>query len=104
MIITPDSHPDEERICIFAPNHHINQAVISAIQSKLNSNTSGCESNEIYHPRTELDSHANMVVLGMNAFIFESTGRIFSVKPFQSELGTTENVPIVYGAVDYDFQ
>ena len=45
-----------------------------------------------------------MVVLGKNAFIFESTSRICSVKPFSSELGLTENLPIVDGAIAYDCQ
>ena len=33
-------------------------------------------------PRTELDYHANMVVLGAHAFIFESTNRTCNVQPF----------------------
>ena len=73
MIISPDSHPDEGRTCILSPNHPVIQAVISAVQYKFASNTSGCESNKTDNQRTELDSHANIVVLGMNALIFEST-------------------------------
>ena len=52
--------------------------------------------------QTELDSHANMVVLGQNAYIFESTGRTCNVKPFDSTLGTATNIPIVDGAVAYE--
>ena len=51
------------------PNKHIIQDVISAIQYKVASTTSGYESNENYYQRTELYLNANMVVLGMNAFI-----------------------------------
>ncbi len=43
-----------------------------------------------------------MVVLGKNAFVFESTGRTCNVQPFASELGMASNVPIVDGAVAYD--
>ena len=43
-----------------------------------------------------------MVVLGKHAFIFESTGRTCSVRPFSSELGVANNVPIVDGAIAYD--
>ncbi len=43
-----------------------------------------------------------MVVLGRNAFIFESTGRTCNVQPFSSELGTATNVPIVDGAIAYE--
>jgi len=53
--------------------------------------------------RTELDSHANMVVLGDNAFIFESTGRTCNVKPFDSNLGTSHDIPIVDGALAYEY-
>ena len=34
MINNPDSHPDEGRTSILAPNHHVIQAVISSVQSK----------------------------------------------------------------------
>ena len=44
-----------------------------------------------------IDSHANMVVLGKNSFIFESTGCTCNVKPFDSALGTAANIPIVDG-------
>jgi len=50
-------------------------------------------------PCTELDSHANMVVLGRNSFIFESTGKTCNVKPFSEEIGVAEDVPIVDGAI-----
>ena len=53
-------------------------------------------------PRTELDSHANMVVLGGNAFIFESTNRHCNVQPFDPSIGVASKVPIVDGAVAYE--
>ena len=53
-------------------------------------------------PRTYLDSHANMVVLGSNFFVFESTGRIFNVQPFTSDLGIAKNVSIVDGSLAHD--
>ena len=53
-------------------------------------------------PCSELDSHANMVVLSKRAFIFESSGRTCNVRPFSEELGIAKNVPIVDGAVAYD--
>ena len=49
-----------------------------------------------------MDSHANMVVLGSNSFVFESTGRTCNVQPFSTDLGTASNVPIVDGALAYD--
>ena len=53
-------------------------------------------------PRTELDSHANMVFLGAHAFIFESTNRTCNVQPFDPSLGTASKIPIVDGAVVYE--
>ena len=54
-------------------------------------------------PRTELDSHANMVVLGANAFIFDRVqDRRCDVSPFDPSLGKATSVPIVDGAIAYD--
>ena len=53
-------------------------------------------------PTSELDSHANMIVLGQHAFIFESTGRTCNVQPFSPDLGIATNIPIVDGAIAYD--
>ena len=46
-------------------------------------------------PRTELDSHANMIVLGLNSFVFESTGRTCNAQPFSSDLGIEKDAHIV---------
>ena len=53
-------------------------------------------------PRTELDSYANMIMLGKNSFVFESTGRTCNAQPFSSDLGMATNVFIVNGALAYD--
>ena len=50
------------------------------------------EDNE--DPRTELDSHANMVVLGAHALIIESTNRTCNVQPFDPSLGIASKFPI----------
>ena len=52
--------------------------------------------------RVELDSHANMVIMGKNSFIFESSRKTYDVKPFMTGLGTAKNVSIVDTAVAYD--
>ena len=53
-------------------------------------------------PRTELDTHANMCVLGRHAYIFESTGKTCNVNSFMDGLGVAKDVPIVDGAIAYD--
>jgi len=56
-------------------------------------------------PRTELDRHANMIVVGKNAFVFSRViGRTCEVTPFSSELGTVKEVPIVDAAIAYHCQ
>ena len=77
------------------PNPYLVDAIISAVDT---SN----ESSGTADPRTELDSHANMVVLGKDCFVFEGTGRSCTVRPFSSDLGIAENVPIVDAALAYD--
>ena len=53
--------------------------------------------------RTELDSHANMVVLGRNCFVFDSVqDRYCEVEPFDKSIGTLKRVPIVDAAIVYD--
>ena len=81
------------------PNEHVISAIIATLEA---CNVSSTYSANTALPRTELDSHANMVVLGKNAFIFESTGRTCNVKPFTDQLGIVENVPIVDAAIAYE--
>ena len=93
--------PDEGSVSQSDPNLHTIDAVISSIQSSIYS-TSATGQYGSADPRTELDSHANMVVLGKHSFIFESSGRTCNVSPFAKELGIASNVPIVDGAIAYD--
>ena len=54
-------------------------------------------------PRTELDSHANMCVLGKHAFIFDMVQDMTcDVHPFDPSLGSVKSVPIVDGVIAYD--
>ena len=53
--------------------------------------------------RSELDSHANMVVLGRNCFVFDGVhGKTCDVEPFDPKLGKAKKVPVVDAAVAYD--
>ena len=57
---------------------------------------------EVYgdDPRTELDSHSNMVVLWSNSFVFESTGSTWNIQPLNNDIDMERNVPIVDGALN----
>jgi hypothetical protein len=82
------------------PNRHLISAVVQGMTAEVFAFMPvGTFSAD---PRSELDSHANMVVLGKHAFIFESSGRTCNVRPFSEELGIAENVPIFDGAIAYD--
>jgi hypothetical protein len=51
--------------------------------------------------RTELDSHANMPVVGRNAYIISDTGRVADVSPFTPNYASMQ-IRIVDAAVQYD--
>ena len=75
------------------PNAHISEVILTpALDMEVS----------IDDTRTELDSHANIVILGLNSFVFESTGRTCNVQPFSSDLGIATDVPIIDGALAYD--
>ena len=51
---------------------------------------------------TELDSHANMCVVGQQATIINRTGKHAEVRAFSNECQTMKKVPIVDAAFAYD--
>ena len=51
---------------------------------------------------TELDSHANMFVLGNQCTIIQRTRRYAGVNEFISDVGLMAQVPIVDTALEYD--
>ena len=54
-----------------------------------------------FTPRTELDSHANMAVLGKHCFVFENSGRSCDVSAFSPTIEKT-SLPIVDAVIVYD--
>ena len=52
--------------------------------------------------RTELDSHANMAVVGRECVVFDDTGQTCTVNAFTESAGKLDKVPIVDVAVAYD--
>ena len=76
------------------PNDYL-QSKISVIVS-----SSGEGGDEVQG--TELDSHANMVVIGSQAFVFNHSGKFCEVKAFSEEANGMTNVPIVDAVIAYD--
>ena len=58
--------------------------------------------NDDHQTSTQLDSHANMVVVGSHASVFGHSGKSADVRPFSSDCSKLESVPIVDAAVAYD--
>lgn len=76
-------------------------AYLSTVIATAESNVD--EADSIPDPRSELDSHANMVLLGKHAFIFDGvSGRKCNVQPFDPTLGAKRDIPVVDGALAYD--
>ena len=79
--------------------HQLHEGAVSAMVSVLGS------SNDDDGPleRTELDSHANMVVLCGHAYVYDRVNdNTCDVLPFDPALGKSSSVPIVDGALAYD--
>ena len=78
------------------PNHHVLAGISSMVASE-----------EIYPytppPRTKLDIHSNMVVLGKHFFVFDSIhGQTCEVKTFYTSIRTYKQVHIVDSVTAYD--
>ena len=76
----------------------INSHLHSYISSVLTANVSNANNLK---PRTELDSHVNMAVLGNRCFVFDHTGKSFNVSAFNPSLESTK-LPIVDAVIVYD--
>ena len=58
--------------------------------------------NYFYLSSIELDSHANMVVIGKQAFVFSHSGKYADVQAFAKEVKVLSEVPIVDDVIAYD--
>ena len=79
---SPDSVRNDGSLSQSEPNSHTIDLIVSsghAVQASIYT-TSGTDS--VADPHTELDSHANMVVLGKHAYIFDSTEKTCNVKTY----------------------
>ena len=80
------------------PNHHligcINYAIVAA------TSTIPGDSSD---PRSDMDSHANMLVFRKNCFVFDSVhGPTVDVATFEPSLGLSKKIPTVDAAVAFD--
>ena len=75
-----------------SPNNNLYEIFLSSVDTS-------ADSDEEY--RIELDSHANMVVVGMHSYILNYTGRTAEVIPFTSSYEAQKNFPIVDAIIAY---
>jgi hypothetical protein len=97
----PAPKPDENKC--WDPgrvNAHTSQLISAAIIASACDDGQDEEMEE--SPRTELDSHANMVVVGKHCLIVEWTGRTAIVNPFTPDYEALTEVPIVDAAIMYE--
>ena len=82
------------------PNRHVSLLVATAMIAAANDDdvNMGIDDEK---SRTELDSHANMVVVGRHASIVSDTGRTAEVSPFTPDYEALQKVPIVDAAILY---
>ena len=74
----------------------------SAIASAVHAAIVGASSGHYNIPTTELDSHANMVVMGKQATVISTSNTFAEVRPFSDDCNRLTEVPIVDAAVAYD--
>ena len=76
------------------PNEHLIKRMMTSISS------SG--DNVCCKSITKLDSHANMVVIGKQAFVFSHSGQYANVRAFTDEVKGINKVPIVDAVIAYE--
>jgi hypothetical protein len=81
-------------------NKDLQRYIATATISEINGNEDPDQDTR-EDSRTELDSHANMPVVGKFAFIISNTGRIADVKAYAPDYDTMQ-IPIVDAAVKYE--
>ena len=74
---------------------HICQVIIQSFETEISS----LKIDDIY--KTELDSHANMAVVGKHCTIVHDTGKTVSVRAFSPDCKTLEEVPIIHAMIKW---
>jgi hypothetical protein len=87
----PMSKPD-------APNAHVCAAIKASLSETSASNGMMVDSSR----RADLDSHANMIVLGHDCYVLRRSGHFADVNAFTPEYDTLKRVPIIDGAIFYE--
>ena len=79
----------------------ISTVEISKINNANDSNNDATSETQVSDYRTELESHANMQVVGQSCYILSDSGTFVEVNAFSPDY-ETKNIPIVDAGVQYD--
>ena len=83
------------------PNKFTSILIASAIVSATTADEDRMDVDGQTMSRTELDSHANMPVVGKHCYIIRDTGRRVDVSPFSPDYDALEQVRVVDAALLY---
>ena len=85
----------------FPPRHRTISRIVSSIRnvSKNKTAKAECRPQSTLHGHIELDTHADMTVLGSNCVVLSYTGKECEVSPYSSEYEAVQNVPVITGAM-----
>ena len=83
------------------PNKFTSILIASAIVSATTADEDRMDVDGQTMSRTELDSHANMPVVGKHCYIIQDTGRQVDVSPFSPDYDALEQVRVVDAALLY---
>ena len=80
------------------PNKHLSELIVMSVLNDRGDDRFA----DIFSSFTELDSHANMVVVGKQAFVFSHSGQYANVQVFAKEIKGLPAVLIVGAVIAYD--
>ena len=83
------------------PNCHLMNIIVGACLVAAANGEDNEDMDDGMESRTELDSHANMVVVGKNAAIIGDSGETADVSPFAPDFDLMQKVRIVDAAIMY---
>ncbi len=80
------------------PDKHLSELIVMSVLNDRGDDRFA----EIFSSFTELDSYANMVVVGKQAFVFSHSGQFANVQAFADKVEGLQKVPIVDAIIAYD--
>jgi hypothetical protein len=100
-MVEPDKHWDPGGDEIPQPNQHLCSMICASICAQNNGGDDHMDVDKMVESRTELDTHANMPVVGMNAMVIDDIGETVDVNAFSPNYPALK-AKLVDAAIRYD--